>query len=131
MITNLLFLVLNFTSIPQQNCLSISGVITASGSTKNGSHSIYGSSNVTISENGSSLLFSDICAGYLNVMYPGESIEMTLTINCNSVIPKSRSTNFGDLEVTGGSWNESSRILSIDWRIPFNEIVERSEFLIN
>ena len=75
---------------------------------------------------------SDFSAGLFDAFGEGTSYEARLLFDCDkNVQPSSFITDWGEVSITGGMWDESEQELTIHWEIPFNQIVETSVFTVN
>lgn len=124
------FVVLLAITLDAQDCVTIeSGTYT--GETKKGAFDTYGTAtSVSFTKVGDDQLkISDFSAGFLS-SFGRATVEITLTINCDgSVDPIEFKTEAGQTSITGGTYSGDG--LTLNWEIPFNEVVEESVFTKN
>ncbi len=123
------FILLSFFSLAQ--CVEVTPG-TYSGETKNGSLDRYGSGSFSIntSEN-SNLILEDFSAGFF-AQFNKTPIEITVQIDCNGqVSPKEVESIFGMIYIDSGTYDTNLSQLTLIWRIPHNQVNEKSIFTKN
>ena len=88
------------------------------------------SSGITLSSSGTdSYTISDFTAGFLDEIGFGTDHPLTFTLACdNTVISDDIDTKFGQLLIHGGSWDPSTRKLTLLWELTQNSLSEQSIF---
>lgn len=126
-----LFLVFSVKSQSSSECSTpIPDQIWEGATTKNAGDYIGSNNNISITAIDSvTYEVSDFSAGFLDELEFGIDNPLQFELNCDDTIkPTSLTTNFGALEVHGGSWNVETGEILLDWSLTDNGLTEQSIF---
>jgi len=94
--------------------------------TQKGMGNLYGTSDVSITYNDSSLTVSDFSAGFIGQLGHTESYSVIFFIDCaGNLEEKTIESKFGPIDLSG-RWDSTTKQIIINWEVPGSGISEQT-----